>query len=120
MGSILRILTVACCAAFVLLAAGCKSNTAVTRGMKAMTTKYNIYFNGNEAYKEGVIAMEEGHQDKYSQRLALHPVYQLVGQEEPSANAEFDRAIENTKNASLVSNIQVLHNYLTALAGNPK
>ena len=97
MGSILRILTVACCAAFVLLAAGCKSNTAVTRGMKAMTTKYNIYFNGNEAYKEGVIAMEESHQDKYSQRLALHPVYQLVGQEEPSSNAEFDRAIEKCK-----------------------
>ncbi len=97
MGSISRILTVACCAAVVLLTVGCKSNTAVTRGMKAMTTKYNIYFNGNEAYKEGVTAMEEGHKDKYGQRLALHPVYQLVGQEEPSANAEFDRAIEKCK-----------------------
>ena len=32
----------------------------------------------------------------------------------------YDLVIENTKNASLVSNIQVLHNYLTALAGNPK
>ena len=32
----------------------------------------------------------------------------------------YDLVIENTKNASLVSNIQALHNYLTALAGNPK
>ena len=80
-----------------LMLTGCKSNTPVTRGMKAMTTKYNIYFNGNEAYKEGVTAMEEGHQDKYSQRLTLHPVYGLVGQEAPSANAQFDRAIEKCK-----------------------
>lgn len=65
--------------------------------MKAMTTKYNIYFNGNEAYKEGVMAMEERRNDQYSQRLALHPIYALVGLEEPVANAQFDRAIEKCK-----------------------
>ena len=32
----------------------------------------------------------------------------------------YDLVIENSKNADPVSNIQVLHNYLTALAGNPK
>ena len=88
---------VACFTATVLMLAGCKSNTPVTRGMKAMTTKYNIYFNGNEAYKEGVAAMEEGHENKYSQRIALHPIYELVGLEEPVANAQFDRAIEKCK-----------------------
>lgn len=88
---------VASFATMVLMLAGCKSNTPVTRGMKAMTTKYNIYFNGNEAYKEGVNAMEEERNDKYSQRLALHPVYALVGLEEPVANAQFDRTIEKCK-----------------------
>ena len=89
-------ISVACCVALLLLSA-CKSNTPVTRGMKAMTTKYNIFFNGNEAYKEGVAAMEEANDDQYSQRLKLHPVYRLVGQQEPSANAQFDRAIEKCK-----------------------
>lgn len=88
---------VACFTATVLMLAGCKSNTPVTRGMKAMTTKYNIYFNGNEAYKEGVAAMEESHENKYSQRIALHPIYELVGLEEPVANAQFDRTIEKCK-----------------------
>lgn len=65
--------------------------------MKAMTTKYNIYFNGNEAYKEGVAEMEGQQNDEYSQRILLHPVYRLVGREEPADNIKFDRAIEKCK-----------------------
>lgn len=76
---------------------GCKSNTALTRGYKALTTRYNIYFNGNEAYKEGVEAMESGHTDDYSQRLMLHPVYKYVGQKEPTKDAKFERTLEKCK-----------------------
>lgn len=76
---------------------GCKSNTALTRGYKALTTRYNIYFNGNEAYKEGVEAMESGHTDDYSQRLMLHPVYKFVGQKEPTKDAKFERTLEKCK-----------------------
>lgn len=76
---------------------GCKSNTKLNRGLKAMNTKYNVYFNGNEAYKEGLTKMEETHEEEFSQRIWLHPVYKLVGQKEPSANAQFDRAIEKCK-----------------------
>lgn len=78
---------------------GCKSNTAVTRRFKAMTTKYNLYFNGNEAYKEGLKAMEETHDEEFSQRIWLHPVYKQVGKKEPAANSHFDRAIEKSKMA---------------------
>lgn len=76
---------------------GCKSNTAVNRGYKALTTRFNIYFNGNEAYKEGVEAMESGHTDDYSQRLMLHPVYKYVGQKEPTKDAKFERTLEKCK-----------------------
>lgn len=62
-----------------------------------MNTKYNVYFNGNEAYKEGLKAMEETHEEEFSRRIWLHPVYRLVGQKEPVANAQFDRAIEKCK-----------------------
>lgn len=76
---------------------GCKSNTKLNRGLKAMNTKYNVYFNGNEAFKEGLTKMEETHDEEFSQRIWLHPVYKLVGKKEPAANAQFDRAIEKCK-----------------------
>lgn len=78
---------------------GCQSNTAVTRAFKGMTTKYNIYFNGNQAYKEGLKAMEEKHDEEFSQRIQLHPVYKQVGKKEPGANSQMDRAIEKCKMA---------------------
>lgn len=62
-----------------------------------MTTKYNIYFNGNEAFKEGLDAMENTHNEEFSQRIQLHPVYKLIDAKEPQSNAQFDRAIEKCK-----------------------
>lgn len=93
-----RILTTACLVVLVIVClCGCKSNTKLNRGLKAMNTKYNVYFNGNEAYKEGLKTMEETHDEEFSRRIWLHPVYKLVGQKEPSSNAQFDRAIEKCK-----------------------
>ena len=77
----------------------CKSNTAMNRGMAGLTTKYNIHFNGEEAYKEGLMKMEQSFDDDYSRQIILHPVYKLVGEKEPVANADFDRAIEKCKKA---------------------
>jgi len=81
----------------VVCLSGCKSNTKLNRGLKSMNTRYNVYFNGNEAFKEGLKSMEETHDEEFSQRIWLHPVYKLVGKKEPSANAQFDRAIEKCK-----------------------
>lgn len=88
-----------------LFLSGCATNTALNRRMRSMTTRYNIHFNGNEAYKAGLIAMEQGTGDDYSQRLQLHPVYSLVGQEEVKANANFDRAIDKCKKSVTTKSI---------------
>ena len=71
----------------------------MNRGMAGLTTKYNIHFNGEEAYKEGLTKMEQSFEDDFSRQLLLHPVYKLVGEKEPVANADFDRAIEKCKKA---------------------
>lgn len=84
--------------AFAILSA-CKSNTAMNRGMSGLTTKYNIHFNGEEAYKEGLSYIEQNFEDDYSRQLILHPVYKFVGQEQPDANASLDRAIDKCKKA---------------------
>lgn len=81
-----------------LCLSSCKSNTATTRAMKGLSTRYNIYFNGREAYKKGVQGLEKSHDEEYSRRLLLHPVYGLVGKE-PQSNADFERAIEKCKMA---------------------
>ena len=93
-----RFLITACLAVLVVMClSGCKSNTKLNRGLKAMNTKYNVYYNGNEAFKEGLTKMEETHDEEFSQRIWLHPVYKHVGKKEPAANAQFDRAIEKSK-----------------------
>ena len=54
-----------------MLVAGCstRKNTAGTRFYHALTTRYNVYFNGNEAYKAGLQAQQQGNKDNYMEML---------------------------------------------------
>ncbi len=77
------------------LLSACKSNTKLNRGIAGLTTKYNIHFNGEEAYKQSLKSMEENtSNDDYSHRLQLHPVYGLVNKQ---PNTAFDAAIDKCK-----------------------
>jgi len=77
------------------LLSACKSNTKLNRGIAGLTTKYNIHFNGEEAYKQQLKSMEENTtNDDYSHRLELHPVYSLV---DKKPTTSFDGAIEKCK-----------------------
>ena len=78
-----------------LALAACKSNTKLNRGVAGLTTKYNIHFNGEEAYRQSLKSMEENtSKDDYSTQLKLHPLYYQLG-EKPSSS--FDAAIEKCK-----------------------
>ena len=59
-----------------ILFTGCstKKNTAGSRFYHAMTTRYNVYFNGNEAYKSGCKAIEQGNKDNYMEMIPLYPI----------------------------------------------
>ncbi|MBQ0056663.1 MAG: tetratricopeptide repeat protein [Bacteroidales bacterium] len=79
-----------------VLLVACKSNTKLTRGMAGLTTKYNIHFNGNEAYRVALKNMEEDTgNDDYSQQLNLHPIYTLY--EQHKTETKFDGAIDKCK-----------------------
>lgn len=79
-----------------VLLTACKSNNKLNRGIAGLTTKYNIHFNGNEAYRVALKGMEEDtNNDDYSELVRLHPVYALVGQQKPGT--KFDQAIEKCK-----------------------
>ncbi len=56
-----------------LSACSTKKNTAMSRNWQAFTTRYNVYFNGSEHYKETLKAMEQAYEDDYSRQVLMHP-----------------------------------------------
>lgn len=67
-----------------------KKNTFTRRLYHNMTAKYNGYFNGNEALKDGVAALEKAHIDDYSKILKI---YRLGTADNATAqNTNFDKA----------------------------
>ncbi len=85
------------------LLSACKSNNKLNRGVASLTTRYNVYFNGNEAYKQSLKSMEENSdKDDYSQRLKLHPIYYQV---DIKPGSSFDAAIEKCKKAAQTKSI---------------
>lgn len=61
--------------AIVLIAAcSVKKDTALSRGYHALTTKYNILFNGKEAFKKGLDEVHSKHKDNYWKLLTIEPI----------------------------------------------
>ena len=80
-----------------LAVAGCSTshNTAVSRSYQALVTRYNVYFNGNEAYKKGYEAQEKAKKDNLLEILDLYPISDKKVQS--SGKANFDLAIEKAQ-----------------------
>lgn len=78
---------------------GCstKKNTANVRRYHAFTAKYNTYYNGHEAYKEGMLEQERANHDNYMEILPYFPIgnKKTIG----SGSGNFDRAIEKSQKA---------------------
>ena len=95
---------------FVLLAllSACslKKNTASTRNYTAFITRYNVYFNGDEHYKETIKSMESGYEDDYSQLLYLHPADARSNPQSPQPQGDFTRSIEKAQKAIQLRSIK--------------
>lgn len=81
--------------AVVLCSCGTQKNTAATRLYHRTTTKYNIYFNGNTAYAEGLKQIAEAHEDNYGEVLSLYPVSDHKAAE--ASKAKMDVTIEKCR-----------------------
>lgn len=51
-----------------------KKNTRGSRFWHSFTARYNTYYNGSEAYKEGCIAKENGNKDNYTELIPFFTV----------------------------------------------
>lgn len=89
---------------FLFSACSTRKNTKGSRFYHALTTRYNVYFNGNEAFKAGNKAIEQGNKDNYMETIPLYPIgnKSTVGQGQGS----FDRAIEKAQKAVTLHSIK--------------
>ena len=81
-----------------------KKNTAASRFWQSFTTRYNVYFNGSQAYKEGEQAKISGHKDDYTHLL---PVF-LVGNDKSrtTGKTNFETAITKCQKAISLHSIK--------------
>lgn len=71
-----------------------KKNTAASRQWHAFNTRYNVYFNGAEHYKEQLKGMEDNYEDDYTRRVPFHPAEAYADNKMPQPSGDFKRTIE--------------------------
>ncbi len=76
-----------------------KKNTAMSRQWQAFTTRYNVYYNGDEHYKETLKAMEAAYEDDYTRTLLTHPAEAKADPKMPQPSGDFTRTIEKMQQA---------------------
>ena len=81
----------------VLLASSCSTqkNTRASRAYHAMKVNYNIYYNGNESFEEGLKDIANANKDDYTTLLNLYPVSNHKAAE--AAKSKMDRTIEKCR-----------------------
>lgn len=94
-------------AALLLCAAGCstKKNTWSSRAYHNVTSEFNVKFNGNESFKEGVKKADKFMPEEYEQ---IPPVFAYAYKEIPGqVSGEMDRTIEKCEKLILKHSITV-------------
>lgn len=82
-----------------------QKNTWSSRHYNDLTTRYNVYFNGNEAYKSGIKQLKNSHKEDYSKLL---PMYMVSNHENAKSTASsMTRSIEKCEKAIKKHSIRV-------------
>ena len=80
-------------------------NTGGTRWYHSFNARYNIYFNGNEAFNAAMKAQLEGYKENYSEMIMMYPVSSLP-KDKTNTGGAFDKAIEKAVKAIKIHSIQ--------------
>jgi hypothetical protein len=61
---------------FIAVIASCstKKDSVISRNYHALTTKYNILFNGNNAFDKGIDEINNSYRDDWFLQLPLEPI----------------------------------------------
>ena len=58
----------------IIFSCSTRKDTFINRSYHSITTKYNILFNGKEAYQQGIESINNNYQDDYFTQLTIEPV----------------------------------------------
>jgi len=91
----------------IVLFASCTStkNTGGTRWYHSFNTRFNVYFNGNEAFNQAWKAQLEEYKENYSEMIMMYPVSSLP-KDKTTTGGPFDKAIEKAVKAIKTHSIQ--------------
>ena len=93
------------CGLCLLWSCGTKKNTKASRFYHALTTRYNIYYNGKVAFDEALLSMEEGYKENYSDMIYLHAI-SAQPKDKAEPGGAFDRTIEKSNKAIKLHSIK--------------
>lgn len=79
----------------VLSSCSTQKNTGMSRWYHQMKTKYNIQFNGKNAYTDGLQQITDAHEDNYGEVLPLYPVSDHKAAE--ASSSKMDVTIEKCR-----------------------
>ena len=104
--TLIRTLAIVAAISSVTICQSCSStkNTAANRNYQAFITRYNVYYNGDEHYKETLRSMEDSYEDDYSRLLSVHPVHAYDGAKEPGVS--FSRSADKARKAIQLRSIK--------------
>ena len=93
-------------AALIAVAAACSTqkNTPGSRWWHSFNAKYNTYYNGETAYKEGELEKENANKDNFTELIPLYAVTNKASRETGKAN--FQRAVEKSEKAIQLHSIK--------------
>ncbi|MEG1573607.1 MAG: tetratricopeptide repeat protein [Bacteroidales bacterium] len=97
-----------------------KKNTKMSRFYQGMTARFNVYFNGNESFKESLGSMQNDYQDDFTRIVHLHPVSAYGNEKETKPGGDFTRAIEKSKKAIQLHSIKKKPQRNPKKMGDPK
>ena len=78
----------------------------MSRQWQALNTRYNVYYNGDEHYKETLKAMEQAYEDDYTRLLLTHPAEARADNKLPQPSGDFKRTIEKMQKAIQLHSIK--------------
>lgn len=87
-----------------LLGCSTSKNTSISRHYHALTTKYNIMFNGKKSFDEGIDKISTSNKDDYSQLIPIFPISNHANAS--IAKSEMDRSIEKCRKAIKLHSIK--------------
>jgi len=91
----------------IVISSGCstKKNTWMSRNYQATNTRFNVYFNGNVSYNEGLKNIQRIHKDDYSSILPMYPISRHSNA--TAATTNMNLTIEKCRKAIKLHSIKV-------------